>query len=144
MISRLATEYLEGVHCDPTEVELSTLNGWINSEFKSLWFPVQFISAEISLDECKQLFKNSGVLFISSLHNNSKILTCEQNLKFRAIHDYSHILLGADSTFEGEWDVWFHNDAPDSIQWILHSEIVLQAAVTVHTGSFPVQKLVRF
>lgn len=144
MISCLATSYLEGIHCDPTKAELSTLNGWIDSEFKSLWFPVKFISAEISLDQCKQLFKDSGVLFISSLHNNSQILTFEQNLKFRAVHDYAHIVLGVDSTFEGEWEVWFNNDAPDSIQWILHSEIVMQAAATVHTGSFPVQKLVRF
>ena len=33
--------------------------------------------------------------------------------------------------------------APESIRWILFSEIVLQAAAMIHTGQFQRQKLIR-
>jgi hypothetical protein len=63
-------------------------------------------------------FNSSGVLNISIAHNSHPYLTKSANAKFRAIHDWAHIELGADDSFNGEWATWENNNAPDSIQWI--------------------------
>jgi hypothetical protein len=147
MIAHLANAYLTGAPAAPTAAELSALNSWIESEFNSLPCKVQFWTGDVTLAECRAAFNISGVLNISIANNSHPYLTKSANAKFRAIHDWAHIELGADDSFNGEWATWENNNAPDSIQWILFSEIVLQAAAAIHFGEFPgsmAAKLVKF
>lgn len=85
-------------------------------------------------------------LRISTANNSSHpVWTPNQNLMFRAIHDWHHIKTGDGFDMLGEIQAYCEavKTAPQSIHWILFSEIVLQAAVAIHTGAFPSQKLVR-
>ena len=136
--------YLEGAACSPTGAELLALNNWLDKEFLAIPCAVQFWTGDVSLAECKAEFTKSGTLNISTAHNTHPYLTKSANAKFRAVHDWHHIELGADDSFKGEWFTWEANNAPASIQWILFSEIVLQAAAAIYSGRFPVQKLVKY
>ena len=144
MIAHLAQAYAAGADCPPTAIELHVLNDWIEREFDLIPCKVQFWTGDVTLAECRAAFNGSGVLNISIANNYHPYLTQSANAKFRAIHDWAHIELGADDSFNGEWATWENNGAPDSIQWILFSEIVLQAAAVIHFGEFQAQKLVRF
>ena len=144
MIAHLANAYLMGAPAAPTAAELDTLSSWIDGEFNSLPCEVQFWTGDITLAECRAAFNTSGVLNISIANNAHPYLTKSANAKFRAIHDWAHIELGADDSFKGEYSTWENNNAPDSIQWILFSEIVLQAAAAIHCGEFQAQRLVKF
>ena len=44
-----------------------------------------------------------GLLKISQLHNVHPLFTEEQNLRFRAIHDYTHYKIQSDFSLEGEY-----------------------------------------
>lgn len=143
-IAPLARSYAEGADCPPTSVELQTLNDWIESEFSSIPFKVKFWTGDITLAECKAEFSKTGVLNVSTAYNHHPYLSKSANAKFRAIHDWAHLELGADDTFSGEFTTWWYNHAPESIQWILFSEIVLQAAAAIHFGKFQPQKLVKY
>lgn len=143
-IALFARAYQDGQACIPTATELDTLNSWIESEFKAIPCAVKFWTGDISLAECRAEFRKSATLNISTAHNSHPYLTKSANAKFRAIHDWQHIVLSADDSFNGEFSTWWNNNAPESIQWILFSEIVLQAAVAIHTGKFPAQKLVKY
>jgi hypothetical protein len=143
-VALFARAYQEGTACPPTAAELLTLNNWIESEFKAIPCLVKFWTGDVSLADCKAEFTKSGTLNVSTAHNHHPHLTKSANAKFRAIHDWQHIVLSADDSFNGEFSTWWNNNAPDSIQWILFSEIVLQAAAAIHTGKFPAQKLVKY
>ena len=144
MIAHLANAYLTGAPVTPTGAELLTLNNWIEKEFLSIPCIVKFWTGDVSLAECRAEFRKSGALNVSTAHNHHPCLSKSANAKFRAIHDWAHITLGVDDSFHGEWATWKNNNAPDSIQWMLFSEIVLQAATAIHTGQFYPQKLVKF
>lgn len=143
-VALLARAYQEGATCPPTAAELHTLNSWIDAEFKAIPCSVKFWTGDISLSECKAEFRKSATLNVSTAHNSHPYLSKSANAKFRAIHDWQHIVLSADDSFEGEFSTWWNNNAPESIQWILFSEIVLQAAVAIYSGEFPIQKLVKY
>jgi len=140
----LAQAYVTGSDCAPTAAELQTLNDWIEREFCAIPCAVKFWTGDITLAECKAEFTKSGVLNISTAHNHHPYLSKLANAKFRAIHDWAHIELGADDSFNGEFTTWWCNEAPESIQWILFSEIVLQAAAAIYFGEFQPQKLVKY
>ena len=144
MIAHLANAYLTGAPVTPTGAELLTLNKWIESEFNAIPCAVKFWTGDISLADCKAEFRNCGTLNVSTAHNHHPFLSKSANAKFRAIHDWAHVTLGADDSFHGEWATWENNNAPDSIQLLLFSEIVLQAATAIHTGQFHPQKFVKF
>jgi len=144
MIAHLAQAYAMGADCPPIPAELHALNDWIEREFSLIPCKVQFWTGDVTLAECRAAFNSSGVLNISIANNSHPYLTKSANSKFRAIHDWAHIELGADDSFNGEYSTWENNNAPDSIQWILFSEIVLQAAAAIHFGEFQAQKLVKF
>ena len=143
-VALFAATYLDGSPCTPSAAELLTLNNWIESEFKAIPCAVKFWIGDISLAECKAEFRNSATLNISTAHNSHPYLSKSANAKFRAVHDWQHIVLSADDSFEGEFSTWWDNNAPESIQWILFSEIVLQAAAAIYSGEFPTQKLVKY
>ena len=142
-IARLASFYLDGAPTTPADAELRLFNQWIEAEFSAIPCAVLFWTGDISLAECKTEFIKQGTLNISTAHNDHPYLSNLANAKFRAVHDWHHIELGADDSFKGEWFTWEANNAPDSIQWILFSEIVLQAAAAIYSGEFPAQKLVK-
>ena len=143
-VALFARAYREGAACPPTPTELLTLNDWIESEFRAIPCAVKFWTGDISLAECKAEFRKSATLNISTAHNSHPYLSKSANAKFRTIHDWQHIVLSADDSFDGEYTTYWNNNAPESIQWILFSEIVLQAAVAIHSGEFPAQKLVKY
>ena len=143
-VALFSDAYLDGSPCTPSAAELLTLNTWIESEFLAIPCLVKFWTGDVSLADCKAEFTKSGTLNVSTAHNHHPHLTKSANAKFRAVHDWQHIVLSADDSFDGEFSTWWNNNAPDSIQWILFSEIVLQVAVAIHTGKFPAQKLVKY
>ena len=143
-VALFAKAYQDGAACPPTGAELLALNAWIESEFSAIPCGVKFWTGDISLAECKAEFRKSATLNVSTAHNFHPYLSKSANAKFRAIHDWQHIVLSADDSFEGEFSTWWNNNAPESIQWILFSEIVLQAAAAIDSGEFPTQKLVKY
>jgi hypothetical protein len=144
VIELLANAYRGGAAVTPTDREIKVFAAWIDQKFLDIPCTVQFWSGDISLSECKDSFVQSGILNVSTAHNCHPILSKQQNAKFRAIHDWDHIILDANDGMIGEYTTWLHNDAPNCIQWILFSEIVLQAAACLHAdGEFQPQKLVK-
>lgn len=121
------------------------LRGWIRAEFQRIPVMVRFEGADIDLPEMLQRWTDSGVLFVSVDHISHPFLTDVENALFRAVHDWHHIVVDADSTLNGEMLTFEHacGTAPSEIWWMLRSEIVLQAAACIATGSFQPQKLVR-
>lgn len=95
------------------------------------------------LDEMTKDIKTKNLLKISQLHNTHPLFTLEQNLRFRAIHDYVHYTNQSDFSLEGEYKTFLaqcRTCRPESIP-ALYTEIVLQAAHMEYFGTFPVQKL---
>jgi len=97
------------------------------------------------LSEMTEDIQDNEVLKVSSLHNDSRLLPGDLNLKFRAVHDYFHYLLQQPFDFKGELNVYkatkfLHKS--DIGKRILYSEIVLQAAYCEYFGSFGKQKVI--
>jgi len=141
----LAAQYLTSPAAMPTDRELAMLRGWIRAEFQRIPVAVRFEGADIDLPEMLQRWEASGVLFISIESISHPFLTDAENALFRAVHDWHHIFVDADSTLNGEMLAFEHacRTAPPEIHWMLRSEILLQAAACIATGDFQPQKLVR-
>ena len=144
-VDRLASAFLTGEAVEPTARELSLLNAWIDSQFRQIPVIVRFTGTDVDLPTMIANFETTGELLISIANNFHPFLEGFQNAKFRAVHDWHHLVVGADSTFKGEVATFKHAamHAPREMQWILFSEIVLQAATAISTGEFADQKLVR-
>jgi len=145
IVHKLARAFMDGAAVTPTDRELAMLNAWIEAEFRAIPVPVRFTGADCDLPEMLATLRASGDLLISIAHNSHPFLEGFTNAKFRAVHDWHHVVTGADSTFAGEFATFEHacKHAPVEIRWILFSEIVLQAAACISTGRFQPQKLVR-
>lgn len=141
----LAAEYLQAPAAVPTDRELAMLREWIRAEFQRIPVMVRFEPCDIPLPEMLQRWTDSGVLFISTESISHPFLTDVENALFRAVHDWHHIVVDADSTLNGEMLTFEHacSTAPSEIHWMLRSEILLQAAACIATGQFQPQKLVR-
>lgn len=141
----LAAEYLDTPAAIPTAAELATLRAWIRAEFARIPYPVAFQGADLDLPAAVDRLAADGVLVISTANISHPWLTDAENAKFRAVHDWHHVAIGADSTLNGEIATFAHacTTAPIPIRWMLRSEIVLQAAACIATGEFQPQKLVR-
>ena len=141
----LASEYLRAPAAVPTDREIAMLRAWIRAEFGRIPVMVRFENADIPLPEMLQRWDATGVLFISVESVSHPFLTDRENALFRAVHDWHHIVVDADSTLNGEILAFEHacSTAPSEIWWMLRSEIVLQAAACIATGQFQPQKLVR-
>lgn len=144
-IDRLAHAFLDGESVEPTARELSLLNSWIDSQFRRIPVLVRFTGTDVDLPTMAANFETTGELLISIANNFHPFLEGFQNAKFRAVHDWHHLVLGADSTFKGEVATFKHAamHAHREMRWMLFSEIVLQAATAISTGEFAAQKLVR-
>lgn len=107
---------------------------------------VEFVEGQ-PYDSQKQMaqdVKETGVLKISTDYNQHDIFTPEQNLKFRAVHDYIvHILANVDFSDKGEVAA-FNAHAkllPQKAIPAAFTEIVGQACYANAKGSFPKQKI---
>jgi hypothetical protein len=145
LISHLSKLY-DAPSVNPTDQEVADFRRWIDEQFWRLPVPVDFFYEEISLDQAIIVYENSGILPISVLNNDHPFLTFRENARFRAVHDWHHIQIGADASMRGEIATFkqARRTAPRSIHWILFSEIVLQAAACLHhDGVFQPQKFVK-
>lgn len=141
----LAAEYLQAPAAVPTDRELAIFRQWIRDEFQAIPAMVHFQDHEIDLPEMLQRWDATGVLVISTANSEHPFLSPIENSLFRAVHDWHHIIVEADSTLKGEMLAFEHacSTAPSEIHWMLRSEILLQAAARIATGKFQPQKLVR-
>lgn len=156
MMMDLATAWINGKHTCPTLTERKDFMVWLLREAKRMEAesirPV-FVTREVSFDEAMMALNKPTLpgeikwFPVSRLHNepNVDLMSQTQNLMFRAVHDWTHWKIKADATFDGEYAVTLShlNTAPESIHWILFSEVACQAAVAISQGEFPTQKLVR-
>lgn len=84
-------------------------------------------------------------LVISTDHNFHPVWSTEENLRFRAVHDwYGHILTGYDFTLKGErgaYEATAELHTP-SAKHALFTEVYVQALYAIVFGHFPEQKVV--
>lgn len=84
----------------------------------------------------EDVYKN-GVLKISKLFNNHPVFTKEENLKFRAVHDYyTHIVCNQDFGLRGELKAYNTHArlAPPLALPALFTEVVGQACYAIVNG----------
>ena len=140
----LAAHYIRTKGTRPTSDEYGTFCRWVNIRFQRIAAKVDFTQQEVSPEKMMLHWQLHGRLLVSTAHNVHPHWLPLQNKWFRAVHDWDHIQSGAGFDLDGETQAYeaAMETAPESIRWILYSEIVLQAAAAIHTGSFQRQKLV--
>ncbi len=143
--ARLAATYIQGKGCRPTPVERETFRNWLCLQFARIADRVQFTDDEVTPEQMLAFHAVTGDYLISTAHNIHPHWTPRENAMFRAVHDHQHVIGECGFDMEGEMQAFeiAADSAPKSIGWILYSEIALQAAASIHTGSFQRQKLVR-
>ena len=152
----LANEWMAAPSTVPTLAERKQFRLWLLDQFSRMRaerIEPLFVTREVSIDEAMAALDRVVLpgetqwLPISRLNNepNPDLMSTQQNLMFRAVHDFVHHKIGADATFEGELSVTLAHieSAPPEIHWLLWSEVACQAAVTISTGQFPQQKLAK-
>jgi hypothetical protein len=98
-------------------------------------------------DEMVEKVKDTGVMQISRDFNDHPVFSEEQNLKFRAVHDYIvHIMnadKGIDFSRKGEIKAYnLHRKLAPKDSWpALFSEVAAQACYANSRGEFPEQKV---
>jgi len=107
---------------------------------------VDFMPIPVEPESMLAVWADKARLVVSTAYNENSVWSKDLNAKFRAVHDWDHVKggFGFDWTGEATAAGYAIATAPESIHWILWSEIALQAAVVTLTGSFPAQKLVKF
>lgn len=88
--------------------------------------------------------KKSGVFKVYTGHNEHPVFTPQENLYFRAVHDYfTHIIANQPFGLRGEIRAYNTHAklCPPAALPALFTEIVGQACVAVVTGKFPEQKI---
>jgi hypothetical protein len=152
----LSEAWLSAPNTTPTLAERKAFRLWLIDQFSQMRaerIEPLFVTREVSLDEAMMALDRVVLpgeirwLPISRLNNepNPDLMSTQQNLAFRAIHDWTHHKIGADTTFDGELSVTLTHieSAPPEIRWILWSEVLSQTAVKIVHGKFPQQKLAR-
>lgn len=145
-LSNVYTRYKCQLDAIPAE-EIATYKWDIQAAFNKIPYTVDYLPIELNdFDLFVEGIERYRVLKVSTLHNESKFLTPDENLQFRAIHDYLHYVLNQPFTFEGEVNVYKAQKflhTTDIGKKILYSEVVLQAAYCHVTGKFAdVQKVI--
>ena len=152
----LSQAWMDAPNTVPTLAERKAFRLWLIDQFTKMRaerIEPLFVTREVSIDEAMAALDKVVLpgevrwLPISRLNNepNPDLMSTQQNLMFRAVHDFVHHKIKADATFDGELSVTLEHikSAPESIHWILWSEVACQAAVTISTGQFPQQKLAK-
>jgi len=152
----LSAAWLSAPNTPPTLAERNAFRLWLIDQFSKMRaerIEPLFVTREVSIDEAMSALDRTVLpgetrwLPVSRLNNepNPDLMSTQQNLMFRAVHDHVHHKIGADTTFEGELRVTLAHieSAPPEIRWILWSEVLCQTAVKIVHGKFPQQKLAR-
>jgi hypothetical protein len=100
---------------------------------------VQFVENNpyMDRDQMADDVKSNGVLKISKLFNDHPVFTEEENLKFRAVHDYyTHIVCNQDFGLKGELKAYNTHArlAPPAALPALFTEVVGQACYAIDRG----------
>lgn len=100
---------------------------------------VQFVDYDPyeNRDQMAEDVKRNGVLKISKLYNDHPVFTEEENLKFRAVHDYyTHIVCDQDFGLKGELKAYNTHArlAPPIARPALFTEVVGQACYAIARG----------
>ena len=100
---------------------------------------IQFVENDpyTDRDQMANDVKSNGVLKISKLFNNHPVFTAEENLKFRAVHDYyTHIVCNQDFGLKGELKAYNTHArlAPPAALPALFTEVVGQACYAIDRG----------
>lgn len=97
-----------------------------------------------SRDQMNDEVKKTGVLKILSLYNDHPLFSKEENLMFRAVHDYfTHIISNQNFDLRGELKAYNTHAKlvpPDALP-ALFTEVAGQACYAIVNGSFPKQKI---
>ncbi len=143
--AQLAEQYISGEAVTPTPTEINAFNRWVFDSYSRIDRYVQFTTAEVSPEMMQEYWDRYAVVLVSMAHIEHPFWLNDINARFRAIHDWHHIHGGFSFGMAGEACAagYAMSTAPESIRWILWSEIALQAAAAIHTGEFQEQKLVR-
>lgn len=141
----LARLYANGPAATPTTAELAAFRQWLWQQWRSIPARIVYTARDVDLATVKRIYLQVGTLLVSTANNAHPFFTFNENAQFRAVHDWHHIIGGSDDTMEGEISTYLvtRSTAPQSVWWILFSEIVLQAAAYYGAGAFQAQKLVR-
>ena len=133
-VESLAAQYISGEAATPTMRELMDFHQWVD-----------FTEVEVTPEDMEAEWDLNTRLLISTAHNEHPHWGPEINDKFRAIHDWDHLQSGCGFDFAGETCAagYAMSTAPESIRWIIWSEVALQAAAAIYTGEFQEQKLVK-
>jgi hypothetical protein len=121
--------------------ELTQFQREVTEAYDRIPLAIQFVDYDpyCNLREMTNGINDTGILYISSLHNDSKLLPDELNLKFRAVHDFIHYLFQCPFGFEGEYQacqIQMNYHKSNVGKAILYSEIVMQAAYAEYFGEF--------
>ena len=144
----LAKYYLAADPSPVSETELDTFRTWIFREFHNhrLGNVLLLTDDDVTPEQMLANWHSKGTLLISTAHSEHPFLSVSDNVRFRAVHDFHHICGCCGFDFKGEHQTYVmaSKSAPESIKWILFSEIVLQASACIWTGEFQAQKLVKY
>lgn len=112
-----------------------------------------FVDRDVELGEAMAAFSRpilpheTRFIPISTVGNfpDPRLMTPEQNLRFRFLHDWLHFVVDAGADFAGEVSLtlahMFSADHDSRLWRILASEVAGQASVAITTGEFPEQRL---
>lgn len=152
----IAKAWLAAPNTLPTHSERKTFGLWLMRQFNRMrasGIEPLFVTREVPIEEAMAALSRPVLpgetrwLPVSRLFNepNPDLMSTQQNLMFRAIHDWTHWQEDAGADWDGELAVTVAHTltAPKEIHWILWSEVAGQAAVNLTTGEFPQQKLCR-
>ena len=145
MTASLAAQYIRAKGHRLSLEEYGAFVEWVSMRFNRIRHLVDFTEQEVDPQMMLIHWDLWGRLLISTAHNKHPHWLPFMNAQFRAIHDWDHVIWGHGFDMEGETQAYLTAaaTAPESIRWILYSEIVLQAAASIHTGEFQRQKLVK-
>ncbi len=128
------------------------LEEWIPKMFKRIvglgTLDVQFVDEDPYVDDqdLRQKVKETGVLKVWRGGTSHPIWSAENNLKFRAIHDWmGHIQPKGDPSFGIQGEIASYNahlhTIPPAARPAMFTEVIGQAASFTNTGEFPEQKI---
>jgi len=141
----LATQYISGKAVTPSKRELTEFCQWVDRRFERIARYVEFTEEEVSPERMQGHWEDCAILLVSTAHGSHPYWEPATNARFRAVHDWDHIHSSCGFDFAGETCVagYAMATAPESIRWIIWSEVALQAAACIVTGKFQPQKLVK-
>jgi hypothetical protein len=144
-LSTIAAAYLTGDPAIPTPAERTAFAAWLQENYAMIDHMVVITAGEVSPETFLATWQVRGKMLISSAHSEHPFWLMAENVAFRAIHDWHHLLTSRRFDWAGEVDAYRYaiRTAPKAIHWILASEILGQAAAAIEIGAFSAQKLVR-